>query len=82
MEYANFSLEDDDIGMFITQTPSQNDGISASAVNSDLDEGLMDFQLTQTSGSGEVGNMEYSDISDVETDEKDCQKNSQNPTFE
>ena len=49
------SLEDDDLGLFITQTPSQNVEISNL-----LDVSLDDFDC------GEVGSMHYSDISEDE----------------
>ena len=51
-----FSLEDDDMGMFITQTPSVNvDNLDS------LLEDSFDFECN------EVGKMLYSDISEDET---------------
>ena len=49
-----FSLEDDDMGLFITQTPSNN----VQNISDLLDVSMEDFE------NNEVGTMHYSDISD------------------
>ena len=49
-----FSLEDDDMGLFITQTPSNN----VQNISDLLDVSMEDFE------NNEVGTMHYSDNSD------------------
>ena len=51
-----FSLEDDDMGLFITQTPSNN----VQNISDLLDVSMEEFE------NNEVGTMHYSDISDDE----------------
>ena len=61
----NFTLEDDDMGLFITQTPKENVEMEnlVSFVQDDMD---FETNVNDSVMEGQVGNMVYSDISDFE----------------
>ena len=75
------SLEDDDGGLFLTQTPKN--GIKDMS-NMELLEDSFNFGdvFNDKENDGGVGNMEYSDISETENTVYDESNQIGNPTFE
>ena len=81
MEMENLSVDDEDMGLFLTQTPNTN-SMEATLEEFSESEDVFDMDLTQNATNGTVGRMEYSDISEEENGEKDLPEKDNNPTFE
>ena len=81
MDIDFLSVDDEDMGLFLTQTPNSN---SVEATLEDLSDSEEVFSMDTTGNitNSTVGQMQYSDISDEENVEKEMQEINENPTFE
>ena len=76
-----FSIEDDDLGLFLTQTPSSSR--NEESLTEFLDDSMDLVEMPRGEGNNrDVGQMHYSDISDDETRNKENSNQEEDFNFE